>query len=77
MRTPRRPAPHADGELSARRREVLRLLVEGFSMKQIARALKITPRTVAFHKYSMMEELGIKSSAELVQFAMRRGVISV
>ena len=71
------PTPHADGELSARRREVLRLLVEGFSMKQIARALKITPRTVAFHKYSMMEELGIKSSAELVQFAMRRGVISV
>ena len=70
------PTPHADGELSAPR-EVLRLLVEGFSMKQITRALKITPRTVAFHKYSMMEELGIKSSAELVQFAMRRGVISV
>ncbi len=46
-------------------------------MKQIARALRITPRTVAFHKYGMMEELGIKSSAELVQFAVRRGVISL
>jgi DNA-binding NarL/FixJ family response regulator len=69
--------PHAHGELSERQCEVLRLLVEGLSMKEIARILKITPRTVAFHKYSMMEELGIKSSAELVQFAVRRGVISV
>jgi DNA-binding NarL/FixJ family response regulator len=69
--------PHGDGELSARRREVLRLLVEGFSMKQIAHTLKITPRTVAFHKYSMMSELGIKSSAELVQFAVRRGLVSI
>jgi DNA-binding CsgD family transcriptional regulator len=39
--------------------------------------LKITARTVAFHKYSMMEELGIKSSAELVQFAIKRHVVSV
>ena len=38
-------------------------------MKEIARILKITPRTVAFHKYSMMEDLGIKTSAELVQYA--------
>jgi len=57
-------------ELSARQREVLQLLAEGSSMKEIARALKITPRTVAFHKYSMMELLGVKSSAELIRFAM-------
>jgi DNA-binding NarL/FixJ family response regulator len=69
--------PHANGELSARRREVLRLLVQGFSMKQIAKTLKIKPRTVAFHKYAMMEEFGIRSSAELVQFAVRRGIVSL
>jgi DNA-binding NarL/FixJ family response regulator len=65
------------GELSRRQREVLQLLAEGHTMKEIARILKITPRTVAFHKYSMMEELGIKSSAELVQLAIKRHLVSV
>jgi DNA-binding NarL/FixJ family response regulator len=64
-------------ELSPRQREVLQLLAEGHTMKEIARILKITARTVAFHKYSMMEELGIKSSAELVQFAIKHHVVSV
>ena len=64
-----------NGELSARQREVLRLLAEGHSMKQIAGLLNITARTVAFHKYSMMKELGIQSSAELVQFALKQHVI--
>jgi DNA-binding NarL/FixJ family response regulator len=67
--------PNKPGELSPRQREVLQLLAEGHTMKEIARALKITPRTVAFHKYSMMEELGIKSSAELVQFAIKQRVV--
>jgi DNA-binding NarL/FixJ family response regulator len=65
------------GELSPRQREVLQLLAEGHTMKEIARVLKITPRTVAFHKYTMMEGLGIKSSAELVQFAIKQRVVSV
>jgi len=65
------------GELSTRQREVLQLLAEGHTMKEIARILKITSRTVAFHKYSMMEELGIKSSAELVQYAVKHHVVSV
>jgi DNA-binding NarL/FixJ family response regulator len=64
------------GGLSPRQREVLQLLAEGRTMKEIARILKITPRTVAFHKYSMMEDLGIKSSAELVQFAIKQRVVS-
>ncbi|MEO2091876.1 MAG: LuxR C-terminal-related transcriptional regulator [Gemmataceae bacterium] len=51
---------------------MLQLLAEGYTMKEIARMLKITPRTVAFHKYSMMETLGVTSSAELIQFALRR-----
>ena len=65
------------GDLSTRQREVLQLLAEGHTMKEIARILKITSRTVAFHKYSMMEELGVKSSAELVQFAIKHHVVSV
>ncbi len=75
----RRDPDHAENaiELSPRQREVLQLLAEGHTMKEIARILKITPRTVAFHKYSMMEELGIKSSAELVQLAIKRHVVSV
>jgi DNA-binding NarL/FixJ family response regulator len=63
--------------LSLRQREVLQLLAEGHTMKEIARILEITPRTVAFHKYAMMEELGIKTNAELVQYAIRQHVVSV
>lgn len=65
------------GELSPRQREVLQLLAEGHSMKEIGRILKITPRTVAFHKYGMMAQLGITSSAGLVQFAVKQHVVSV
>jgi DNA-binding NarL/FixJ family response regulator len=61
--------------LSPRRREVLRLLAEGHSMKQVARILKVTPRTVAFHKYGMMEELGLRTSAKLIQYAFRRQLV--
>ena len=64
------------GDLSQRQREVLQLLAEGRTMKEIARILKITARTVAFHKYSMMQELGIRTSAELVQFAVKRHLVS-
>ena len=65
------------GELSLRRREVLQLLAEGRTMKEIARILAITPRTVAFHKYSIMEALGIKNGAGLVQFAVKHGIVAV
>jgi DNA-binding CsgD family transcriptional regulator len=59
-----------------RQREVLQLLAEGRSMKEAAAILDLTPRTVAFHKYRMMEQLQLKSSAELVQFAVRRGIVA-
>ena len=61
---------------SARQREVLQLLAEGHTMKQIGRILKIKPRTVAFHKYGMMKHLGVKTTAELVQVAVRLGVVN-
>jgi DNA-binding NarL/FixJ family response regulator len=62
-------------ELTPRQREVLQLLAEGYSMKQVADMLNVTPRTVQFHKYRMMQQLGIKSSAELIQFAVRQHIV--
>ncbi len=61
-------------KLSARQREILQWIAQGKTMKEIASLLDITPRTVAFHKYRMMEALGVGSTAELIQFAMRNGV---
>ena len=58
--------PH---KLTSRQKEVLKLLAEGLSMKEVAQSLDITPRTVAFHKYTMMDQLNIKSNAELINFA--------
>jgi DNA-binding NarL/FixJ family response regulator len=63
-------------ELTMRQREVLQLLAEGRSMKEVGAILDLTPRTVAFHKYRMMEQLRLKTSAELVQFAVRQGVVA-
>jgi DNA-binding NarL/FixJ family response regulator len=60
--------------LTLRQREILRLLVDGHSAKAIAARLDISPRTVEFHKYAMMESLGVSSSAELIRFALQNGV---
>ena len=62
--------------LTSRQREVLQLLAEGRSMKEIAYILKLTPRTVAFHKYKVMERLRVKTNAGLVQYAIQQHVIS-
>jgi len=62
--------------LTERQREVLQLLAEGKCMKEVAAVLNITTRTVAFHKYRIMELLNAKSSAELVQYAMRNHLIA-
>lgn len=69
------PAGLSADKLTPRQREVLQLLAEGQSMKEVADVLKVTPRTVAFHKYTMMELLGIKTSAELVQYAVHHGLV--
>ena len=62
-------------EVTPRQREVLQLLAEGYSMKQVADMLNVTERTVQFHKYRMMQQLGIKTSAELIQFAVRKHIV--
>jgi DNA-binding NarL/FixJ family response regulator len=61
--------------LTLRQKEVLQLLAEGRSMKEVAFVLNVSPRTVAFHKYTMMEHLHIKSSAELIEYAMRSALL--
>ena len=63
-------------ELTLRQREVIQLLAEGRSMKEVAYHLNVTPRTVAFHKYTMMDQLDLKSSAELIQYAMKSSILA-
>jgi DNA-binding NarL/FixJ family response regulator len=67
---------HHQKTLTARQREVVQLLAEGKSMKEAADFLSVTPRTVAFHKYRIMEELGLKTSADLVQFAIKNRIVA-
>ena len=61
--------------LTLRQREVLQLLAEGLSMKEVASELDISTRTVAFHKYTMMEQLHIRTNAELIQYAIKSSII--
>jgi DNA-binding NarL/FixJ family response regulator len=63
--------------LTPRQREVLQLLAEGRSGKEIAVSLGISARTVEFHKYQMMETLGLHNSAELVHFAIKHGIVEL
>jgi DNA-binding NarL/FixJ family response regulator len=63
--------------LTPRQREVLQLLAEGRSAKEIAVSLSISARTVEFHKYQMMETLGLHTNAELVHFAIKNGLIEL
>ena len=62
--------------LTERQREVLQLLAEGKCMKEVAAVLNVTTRTVAFHKYRIMEVLKVHSTAELVQYAIRNHLIA-
>jgi len=66
---------NAEPELTSRQREVLQLLAEGRSMKEVAAVLNLAPRTVAAHKYQLMQQLKIKSTAELIQFAVKNGIV--
>src|SRR6267143_2248828 len=62
--------------LTERQREVLQLLAEGKCMKEVAGVLNVTTRTVAFHKYRIMEVLNVRTNAELVQYAIRQHLIA-
>jgi DNA-binding NarL/FixJ family response regulator len=70
--------PGATGQaksLTPRQREVVQLLAEGKSMKEVADVLNVKERTVAFHKYRVMEKLNLGTSAELVQFAIKSKIL--
>ena len=70
------PLPKARAKtLTPRQREVVQLLAEGKSMKEVADVLHVTPRTVAFHKYRVMEELNLKTTADLIQFAIKSRIL--
>ena len=79
LRSIRRSPDEAEepaARLTSRQREVLQLLAEGKSAKEVAATLEISPRTVEFHKYQMMETLEIRTSAELVHFAVKHGLVA-
>jgi DNA-binding NarL/FixJ family response regulator len=63
-------------DVTPRQREVLQLLAEGKSMKQAADVLHVSARTIAFHKYQMMQDLGLKSTAGLIQYAIKSHVVA-
>jgi len=70
------PWRSANDKLTARQREVLQLLAEGFYVKEIAARLNVSPRTVEFHKYRIMDELDIHTVAELGRYAARHGIVA-
>jgi DNA-binding NarL/FixJ family response regulator len=61
--------------LTARQRQVLELLADGCTMKEAAAILHVTARTVAFHKYRIMREFGVKTNAQLMRFAMKERAV--
>ena len=71
----RRGEGSSTAKLTSRQSEVLQLIAEGRSAKEIAATLDLSPRTVESHKYSIMEVLGVKTSAELVREAVKRGLV--
>jgi DNA-binding NarL/FixJ family response regulator len=71
----RDPRQDRQRTLTPRQREVLQLLAEGRTMRETAVALQVKPRTIAFHKYRIMEDFGLRSNSDLVRFALRMKVI--
>jgi DNA-binding NarL/FixJ family response regulator len=61
--------------LSPRQCEVLQLLIEGRPMKEVADILSVAPRTVAYHKYKIMADLRLKTTAELIQYALKNKIV--
>src|SRR5580765_1966438 len=72
----RDPKIHNAKTLTPRQREVLQLLAEGRTMKEAADVLQVTPRTVAFHKYKIMEDFNLKTNSDLLRFALKQRLIS-
>jgi DNA-binding NarL/FixJ family response regulator len=65
-----------DRELTARQQEILRLLAQGYATKEIANRLNLSPRTIESHRSRMMQRLGVRHLAGLIQYAIRTGIIT-
>jgi DNA-binding NarL/FixJ family response regulator len=76
LRNQQKSMVNEDERLTPRQREVLQLLAEGKVMKEVSSILHMSTRTVAYHKYRMMEVLGAKSTAELVKYAIRNHIVA-
>jgi len=76
LRKQDRKMVYEDDRLTQRQREVLQLLAEGKVMKEVSNILHMSTRTVAYHKYRMMEVLGAKTTAELVKYAVRNHIVA-
>jgi DNA-binding NarL/FixJ family response regulator len=76
LRWQNRKLVQEEERLTGRQRQVLQLLAEGKVMKEVAGILNMKARTVAYHKYRMMEALGAKSNAELVKYAVRNHIVA-
>jgi DNA-binding NarL/FixJ family response regulator len=63
-------------DLTQRQREVLQLIAEGKTVKEISAALQISPKTVEFHKNALMNEIGLRTTAELTRYAISRGIVN-
>ncbi|MCC6777140.1 MAG: response regulator transcription factor [Hyphomicrobiales bacterium] len=71
------PKGRSTSLLTPRQREILKLVAEGHSAKEIAVVLGISPRTVEFHKYQIMDAHGLSSSAELIHLAIKHGIVTI
>jgi DNA-binding NarL/FixJ family response regulator len=76
MNPARNPVEVFGARLTPRQREVLQLVAEGKSTKEISLALRISPKTVEFHRNSLMDELGMRTIAELTRYAVSQGIVS-
>ena len=72
----RDPRPDHEEHLTKRQREVLQLLAEGYTMRQVGALLEISARTVAFHKYQLMQEHGLKTHSDVVMFAIKHRIVA-
>ncbi|HXU13512.1 MAG TPA: response regulator transcription factor [Terriglobales bacterium] len=75
-RQPMSASANSSDKLTDRQIDVLQLLAEGRSMKEVASVLNLTTRTVAFHKYRLMSGLGLRNDAEIVQYAVRKNMLA-
>lgn len=73
----RSPDPDRHMQLTKRQTEVIQLLVEGYTMKEVGAMLNIKPRTVAYHKYQVMDWYGLKTHAEFVMFAIKHHIVEL